>query len=527
MKSNWVLDERDFEIQKERFHMRFPIKENAKLIFFFLLIFVFVFAQNIFAQEAEPTEDEESSSSEAGSGSDDLKKEIDALRVELEKVKEEVKSDKEEQAEKIEALEKELEQKVDEKIFKATSEMETEKTARLLDIYGFFDISFSKVFFEKGSYFGTSVPDKSSFIISNVNLYFDSQMTETLKALLELRFSFLPHGQDESYEIFVGDQQLAGSEYERVSTNVVDPFAAEQFELGGVAIERVHLTYSPFDWFNIMAGRYLTPYGIWNVDHGSPVVLSPMAPIAETHKLIPQAQTGLQIFGKFFASDTTSFDYAITLSNGRNPVESLFDLDENKGVGLHLSMNKEFDRGSFEIGGYGYFGEYTDQKKRIVTTAEGVLDSVELIKTEGYKEGMVAPHILFEIVGLRLQSEYVFKRTHYTYPTPLKEDRALFLPYNPDAVAPDYNQHDVHFLIAYTLPLSKVFGQVKITPFFSFERIYADDYAQHFNLNMYVYGLNIKPSPYVVLKAAGAFVDPDTNDVGKVQYVVGQLAVSF
>jgi hypothetical protein len=64
---------------------------------------------------------------------------------------------------------------------------------------------------------------------------------------------------------------------------------------GGVEIERAWLEYSAHPLFTIRGGQWLTPYGIWIVDHGSPVIIGVRRPFVVGEALIPERQTGVQI----------------------------------------------------------------------------------------------------------------------------------------------------------------------------------------------------------------------------------------
>ncbi|MBN2803965.1 MAG: hypothetical protein JXR91_12805, partial [Deltaproteobacteria bacterium] len=140
------------------------------------------------------------------------------------------------------------------------------------NMFGFFDLTFNKVKARDNGFFEGMLYDKASFLINNLNLYAKSELTPSLSVLAELRFTFSPVGEIKTME-------LTGiSEFERADTQVLNPNTAEQYRLNGLTIERIHLTWKPKDYFGVIAGRFLTPYGIWNIDHGSPVIIGIRAP---------------------------------------------------------------------------------------------------------------------------------------------------------------------------------------------------------------------------------------------------------
>ena len=280
--------------------------------------------------------------------------------------------------------------------------------------------------------------DATSFIMTNLNLYFGSKMTDTLSTLVELRFSFLPHGHEVSYE--AGEY----SEYERVDTTVNDPSNNKELRLGGVAIEQAHLTWKPADVFGIVAGYYLTPYGIWNIDHGTPLLIPIREPYMQYSQIVPLHQLGLQLFGRAWPADRFYLDYAITLSNGRGPIDTVQDLDENKAVGLRLRGVAEGDNVTFALGGYGYFGKYTDIK-RVVTSFTPF--AVVQETTESYAEFIGALDLLLEFYGVRLQSEYIRKLVRYDERPPRSATSGA------SGYRPNYIHQSVYGLLAWTLPL--------------------------------------------------------------------------
>ncbi len=429
-----------------------------------------------------------------------LRAEIDALRAEIQSEKA-----------KREQLSQEHAARLDELDSAVVSISADEK--RFL-IYGFFDLSLSKYIPDENSVIKGLAPEETSFVMSNLNLYFRSEIAQTLSSLIELRFTFLPLGHESSFE-------LDGvSEYERTDTTVTEPNSYKKHRLGGVGIERAHLTWQPQDFFGILAGYFLTPYGIWNIDHGTPTLIPVREPYMQFSEIVPLHQLGLQLFGRIWPSQSTYLDYAVTVSNGRGPMDAVHDLDENKGLGLRLRAVTEIDVVSFGIGGYGYYGDYTDIKKTIARIAPDFQVRQEVI--ESYSELIGALDLLLEVYGARLQVEYVRRLNQYTDRPPRSMTSAASGGYQPD-----YINQSAYGLLAYTLPLHDWLGQMTLTPYFEIDYSNSDDTVDDAEAIIVLGGLNFKPSSQVVLKVEGGAVNSLHSSWLDSVFINGQMAVSF
>ena len=47
---------------------------------------------------------------------------------------------------------------------------------------------------------------------------------------------------------------------------------------GSIILERAYIQWSKLDWLGVRVGQFLTPYGIWNVDHGTPTLITMFRP---------------------------------------------------------------------------------------------------------------------------------------------------------------------------------------------------------------------------------------------------------
>ncbi len=423
------------------------------------------------------------------------------------------------QQERIDALEQQIadlerwRRRREEAEFGTLSSSGFEGTERPLRVYGFFDMTLTRNFVHEDSYIDGMVVDKLSFSITNLNVYFASDISETLRALVELRFSFLPAGK----ESFLP--------YERTTTKVTDPFTTASFDLGGVTIERVHLTWQPHDYFGVTAGRFLTPFGIWNIDHGTPVLIPAVPPYLMIREFVPLAQTGLMLHGRVYPHGRLYLNYALTLSNGRGPTEQVYDLEDDKAIGLRLRLEYEGNRFYFAVGGYGYFGHTTDITKTVAIVEEGIDITTE--ETESYREYTGAADLLIRFFGVRIQAEYV--RGYTTYDTrPLRYYEAIDLTLGPEH-QPDFIKQVVYGLLAWDLPLDQWLDEMTLTPFGMIEYSIEDDTDPQFTTLLVRGGLNFRPTPAVVLKAGFRWAtSPESGPLDPPFWsVVGQLAVAF
>src|SRR5262249_10646159 len=137
--------------------------------------------------------------------------------------------------------------------------------AEPISIYGYLDIGFQRLFAPHSNPIRNLViTDESSFLVGNVNFYFDVSPSPDWPSLTEVRFPTLPHGQE---------TQLAargGQSYERVDStalNQTSPDGRDRVLIGNIVLERAWIQWQRYPVANIRVGQWFTPFGIWNVDH--------------------------------------------------------------------------------------------------------------------------------------------------------------------------------------------------------------------------------------------------------------------
>ncbi len=420
-------------------------------------------------------------------------------------------------------------------------EAQNDTDAKTFEIFGFMDSSFAYYAAGENDLVKTFVIPESTFVTSNVNLYFKSQLTSKLSTLIETRFTFQPNGEETlPTQAYIGDTPLplSGS-YIREDTTVTDPLTAASFQLGGVMIERAHIDYKAFEWLGIRLGRWLTPYGIWNVDHGSPVLLGTSLPQLVSTQQVPNNQTGIQLFGRIFPSDIARLDYALTLSNGRGPTSNVYDLDSNKALGLRAKLYLRLGDFKAEAGVYGYYGKYTDAMRQIEIRASPDLTvdfdaetpiGSRIVTTSEYDELVMLADFSVSGYGFRLFGEGVWRRVDYKVRP--SQDATIYLveggTLGGSALAPNFISKGGYLMLSYDVPADFIQEGVFFRPYVGIEHIAQNDATDAFNYTLYRMGLNMHPNPFMVWKFHAINFQPVRKDVfGTFWGLTTQVAVSF
>lgn len=327
----------------------------------------------------------------------------------------------------------------------------TSSTPASLQLYGFADMGFQKIWASADSPSLFVLPSTAStFVMGNLNLYLDAQAFETFGLLAEIRFTNYPNGADSA--------ALPGDTYKRTSTSTFDVTSASggwsQVKWGGTVIERAYLQWHKWDWLGVRVGAFLTPFGIWNIDHGTPTLISLMLPMFEVTELFPTHQVGLQLFGTTRQAGW-ELGYFAYVTNGRTPGE--VSLTEDKLVGGRLFARRS-GATRLTLGASGLWGHYADTSRQVTS-----LDPLSTRTTVGvaYREWVAGVDVALDAGRLRLRSEAVFRSVAYDegHRAPPYAQPGVFNITNTSfargftgVYAPDTNQWDAYLLVAYQLP---------------------------------------------------------------------------
>ncbi len=349
-----------------------------------------------------------------------------------------------------------------------------------LSLYGFADFMYSQALTKP------SIQDRpASFAIGNLNLYIGSELGHGWRWLSEVRFMYLPQG-SVPYET-----ALTPEPGPRTDTTVED-YAEIQSSVrwGGLSIERAYFEHTFLSWFTARAGQFLTPYGIWNVDHGSPVVVGVRRAYIIGQALFPARQTGLELYGGGLVGPV-ELGYHVTVSNGRGPLDAYADLDRNKAVGGRVYVRHHSATvGTVTVGASGYRGRYTDAVPQGSFSSDGSLRLSEEV-TEQYEELALAADLKWEREGLLVHSEAVLNDRAYT-----DSVRPASVPQpGPPGRIPDHRRAGVFVIAGYRFPFVGAMPWAGVD-YFSF-----GSHDVYPTVAALIIGLNVRPTARVTLKA--------------------------
>jgi hypothetical protein len=359
----------------------------------------------------------------------------------------------------------------------ASAVSESSSDQSRLSIYGFADFNYTRLTNDF-----KLINPYDSFNVGNLNVYIGADLGDNWRSLIEVRFMYLPSGASPP----PASDQPAG----RMNTTVGDySDLSRPIQWGGISIQRAWVERSFHKLLTVRVGHWLTPYGIWNVDHGSPVIIGVRRPYIIGESLFPQSQTGIEAYGTFDL-DGTQFGYELTLSNGRGPLSNYQDLDNNKAIGGRLSVRNDSLLGTMTFGVSGYRGMYTNRHDVIGADANGTTTASRPIDDQ-YNELGLAADAKWELGGLLVQSEAIVSDSAYT-----RAGRPVISAFiaGPPGFAADNRRWGVYGLTGYRTPW---WG---IMPFFGGEHYKEGPTGLGAESHALWGGLNIRATPRVVLK---------------------------
>jgi hypothetical protein len=287
----------------------------------------------------------------------------------------------------------------------AVAQAEARQEDSKIRLYGFSEMGFRKSWVQDDrSYFKNISEDAATFLLGSTNLYLEAQPHPKLRSLTEVRFTLYPNG-------------VPGADFkptqEATIYDVTSGTGRNKVAWSGIVLERAVIEWKQSDAFKVMVGYFLTPYGIWNVDHGSPTLISSALPGFFAQEYFPTHLTGVQLLGAVTTGDW-ELGYRAYLTNGRARV--LFDNQNNKLLGGRLYATLRFNGGNLTLGASGFTGTYIDKNYALKYNPALPYETfhVESNPVVEYAEWGAAGDIALDAGPFRLRSEIVANRTDYT-----------------------------------------------------------------------------------------------------------------
>jgi hypothetical protein len=331
-----------------------------------------------------------------------------------------------------------------------------------LQIYGFADVGWSWWLWKTESPF---LADSREFAFGNLNIYFAKNLTPKWRAMAEVRFLFTPNG-----------TQNADGSYTSATDN--DPGNFDRpIQWGGVSIERGYVEYDVHELLTVRAGRFLTPYGIWNIDHGSPAIITAFRPYVIGEQYFPERQTGLDVYGQKYLGEFR-VGYHVTASNGRSDTDAFEDRNTDMAFGGRLEVELPL-AGTIKVGGSIYGGRASFLPPNVVTPG---------VEFDELSYGVDAQ---FDLGGFHAQAELIGRERDYV------EGRG--------SVDPAGRVTEGRDIGGYGLVGYRTQRFWNVMPYAFVERNSPLDTSVYVHLTATNLGLNFRPSPALVLKVNGGY----------------------
>jgi hypothetical protein len=326
-----------------------------------------------------------------------------------------------------------------------------------LHIWGYADMGIN---YTSGG--NTTAPDwpssaNASFVLGNVEVYMDFEPIEHWSAFLEIGLTYLPNGNDTVTQTAITAGQANGSAssgFSRVNSITNDYGAPGLYSpavTSAMLFERAYLQWAYNDLLTLRVGLFLTPFGIWNIDHGTPTLISLNLPWTEILELFPTHLIGLEALGSTYLHDW-QLGYFAYLSNGRipsvsgpaqNDVSPIALTNDNWIVGAR-AFAKTSDPVHMMFGVSSFYGHDADITRTLGVDANLAVNVASTVTSSASDFGLGIDASL-DLGALRLRGELMYRSVGFDQGEQLP---ALY----GGGYAPNYTQADGYLLVAYQLP---------------------------------------------------------------------------
>lgn len=398
-------------------------------------------------------------------------------------------------------------------------------------IYGFADMTFQKLFFKENAFIKNTFSDRVELTFDHLNLYTDYTPNKNVRMLVELGYRHNP-----TYLQNVMGQivNIKGMGVDTVmpaqSATLNKRSGKESFE-----IERAIAQLKVNQYLNLSFGKFITPAGIWNVDHGSPVIMTLRQPTQFSFvELFPKSQIGLMGEGTIFIGDA-DLSYTLYSGTGRNglQIREVKDLAAGGQIICNLPLLDEFRIGTSAYTGIArtelqYMNITIDSATVIRLTGQALTEAMSGLIGVGDVPSRVQQLISDEVmkpdnhsytstdlskdreiscgVDLKIQKQRFGLQSEFNYNT----TRSLLGDQN------DQNTYGVYGLIFYNA-INKM--NFQLTPYFCYEHValrYEGNKQSNSSpisdYNLYMAGINMKFFSNYGIKIEFDYIDVVTED---------------
>jgi hypothetical protein len=276
---------------------------------------------------------------------------------------------------------------------------------RRFDIYGFTDMGIQRVWSgPRSAVSGTGSSRALTFVLGNANLYFDATPVSGWRGLTEIRLTNYPDGAVNQLSL-----PALGIPEERVSTDVFDVNAPDpgwdEVRWGSIVLEQAWIQGTASDLLSVRLGYFLTPFGIWSIDHGTPTLIALDRPQFTRGRAFPDHQLGLQALGHVMKGAWT-YGYVATVSNGKTA--GGLDPTDDKAFGARLTAATTRPV-RLTLGLSGYMGRYSQVEKEGSTAGLAVTER----EVVAYRQWDVGADVSLDVGDFRLRTEGLIERLEY------------------------------------------------------------------------------------------------------------------
>jgi hypothetical protein len=342
------------------------------------------------------------------------------------------------------------------------AEEDTEDYEEPVRFYGYLEAGFRYTAVRDDGVLGPFLPSVApTFALGATRLYLDAQMEE-FRGLLEVLLTNVDNG----YEDFSLTGYSVSSQHFR-NTLAPGPGIGGWQLVNGLAIERAQIDWAAHELFSVRFGLFLTPWGIWNVDHGSPTLISVVPPYFQNYQMYPTHQLGLSISGSTHPLPW-SVGYHLAISNGRIMGPATFqspdwvnvDLTTDKMLSGRIWARMRDGGTTLALGASGYGGASALPDKDFLSLDPLVLEADLSVVLEEWGFGL---DVALDVDRFRLRSELTYTQHHFD-----GERRVVANFAGGPSLYPSGVQYGTYLVVSYRIPVL----DIEIEPYLYGELIY-------------------------------------------------------